>query len=542
MAKKPTRKLIIRLLRRGVLPEKAVRPGTSLEPFEAIEGALLAVGVSGGASPKWTDFLELSDERKARLKNFGTYGLLFLIVEERWFAVAFGNGFQKLHPNSYEHDFGLRVVINAVDETKLRSADLRTPDENTTTTRTQASRNSSQQIFEIDHERDLVRGLEGAPRDPEFASRVAGSDALAMWKRTELGDLPAICKEALTIFGSKDYQRHFQWIDDIRHERDPATIDRLNSVLVDALRNALAGERPESLHLAWPIIYNIETAGYVRYGGFRSTLIFNDLDIRNYIDELTAKKASFTVEDLSRHFIEQTDEDGAPSGDSFTIHDCLVFETEMDSRKFVLSGGRWYEVAKSLASQVSEFFNTAPRFEMPSAQKENEVEYNTRLRIEKKNDWICLDADPIKPSDATTSIEICDFFQDPRHFIHVKDQAASSKLSHLFNQGYVSALTFKVDGEFRQRFRAKALELSRGKMGQALPDKSGVVDASQWTIVFAVLREKPARGAPVLPFFSLVTFRQIAKRLEAIGFKYAFAWVIKEEPIPGRPRTKRKAG
>jgi uncharacterized protein (TIGR04141 family) len=88
------------------------------------------------------------------------------MVEDRWFAISFGGGYQKLEPGAIEHDFGLRVVINTVDHNKLRSADVRTPDDNSTTTRTQASRHSSQEVFEIDPERDLVRGLEGAPCDP----------------------------------------------------------------------------------------------------------------------------------------------------------------------------------------------------------------------------------------------------------------------------------------------------------------------------------------------------------------------------------------
>jgi uncharacterized protein (TIGR04141 family) len=500
MSQKPTRKLMIRLLRPGFSPEDAIRGGAVLEPFGAIEGAQLAIGSSGGGSPKWADFLELTPEQKTKLRNLGAYGLVFLKAEDRWFAVAFGNGFHKLQPNSFEHDFGLRAVINAVDENKLKSADLRTPDENTTTTRMQASRNSSQEIFEIDHERDLVRGLEGTPRNADFASRAAGSDALGLWRRAEVSDLPAICKEALTVFNGKEYQRHFQWIDDIRHERDTTTIEKLDNMLVDAIKVSLDGERPESLHLAWPVIYSIETAGCVRYGGFRSALVFNDLDIRNYIDELMAKSVVVTAPDLLHHHVEQTDEDGAPSGEVFSIYDCLVFETEFEGRKYVLSGGRWYEIAKSLASQVLDFFNKAARFDMPQAQKENEAEYNARLATEKASEWVCFDAKPIKPTDATTPIEVCDFFQNPNHFIHVKDQAASSKLSHLFNQGYVSALTFKTDSDFRERVKEKALELSKGIIGNELPGADATIDPSQWTVVFAVLRDKPVKGERFICF------------------------------------------
>jgi len=100
--------------------------------------------------------------------------VVFLKAVGRWFAISFGLGHVKLDPACVEHDFGLRVVLNSVDPAKLRSADLRTPDENSLTKRTQTSRRSSQEAFNIDPERDIVRGLAGEPRDKAFGSKVAG--------------------------------------------------------------------------------------------------------------------------------------------------------------------------------------------------------------------------------------------------------------------------------------------------------------------------------------------------------------------------------
>ncbi|ESZ51707.1 hypothetical protein X731_03775 [Mesorhizobium sp. L2C054A000] len=430
---KSIRKLIIRLLRNGIEPNDAVRPGVALVPFAQFKDSKIALGSSGGETPTWASFLNLGADEKAKLKNSGAYGLLFLKSAERWFAIAFGGGFQKISPTSFEHDFGLRVVINAVDAKKLRSADIRTPDENTTTTRTQASRHSPQEVFEINHERDLVRGLEGTPRDASFASRVSGSDALVIWKRADLSDLPTVCSDALSVYGKDDYKDNFKWIDDIRHERDTAVIGTLDGLLTAAVNAAIVDDRSESLHLAWPVIYNAESSNWVQYGGFRSTQIFDDLDIRNYLQELSAKGiTNLTADQLSKHYVAQTDEDGRRSGDDFPLRDCFVFETEHEGRKYVLSGGRWYEIDRNLAAQVLAFFNKVDAFVLPPpAGAENESEYNERLEREKSSEWVCFDTKLVTPTDARTPIEVCDFLISPRVFIHVKDQAASSKLSHL---------------------------------------------------------------------------------------------------------------
>jgi len=540
MSKICTQKLSIRLLKSGVAPEGALRTGV-LEEFSPIKGARIVYGVAGGDKPKWASFLELSDTQKDKLRNLSAYAVIFIKAANRWFAVSFGGGFQRLESTAIEQDFGLRVVVNTVDHKKLRSADLRTPNDNTTTTRTQASRQSSQDVFEIDHERDLVRGLEGTPTNPRFATRVVGSDALTLWRQATISDLPQICQESLTAYGTKEYQTHFGWIDFIKHEREAAIISELDKLLIEGLNSALARSRPDSLHLAWPVIYDPHNTSCVRYTGFRSSLVFSDLDIRNYLDELKAKGISrLDASALARHRVDQTDEDGTRCGESYPLHECCVFQAEHKTHQYVLSSGRWYRVSKQLADEVAEFFIKSPRHSMPPAQNgDNETDYNKRLHSI-KTEWICFDTHEIRPTGASSAVEPCDFWAPPGHFIHIKNETSSSKLSHLFNQGVVSARVFKTDDGFRDRLKEKARDLAGRKIAAGLPSGTTRIDSSQYTIVFAVMREPSSNPHPMLPFFSLVTFRQAAKEVEALGYKYAFSWIFKETPPPCKPKKRTK--
>ncbi len=542
MSAELTQKLSIRLIKDGILPETTLRTG-GLNAFASIPGAKIASGSSGGNTPKWASFLNLPPADQAKLQNLSAYAVIFLEIEKRWFVASFGGGFQRLDSAAIEQDFGLRVVVNIVDHKKLRSTDLRTPNDNTTTTRTQVSRQSSQEVFEIDHERDLIRGIEGTPSNKGFATRVVGSDALTLWRPAEISDLPAICKEALELYAKKTYQNHFSWIDHIRHERDIAVITQLDELLVDGLNQAIAGSCPESLHLAWPTIYDPSNAPCVHYAGFRSRRTFPDLDIRNYIDELSERKIfTLTSDDLKSHTVIQTDDDGRKTGDQYHLHECCVYEVAHANERYVLSSGRWYKVAQAFAIEVADFFKKAPKItSLPPAQGgETEPAYNERLKNEKAN-WVCFDTHEIKPSDATSDIEPCDFW-DPTncYFIHIKNETTSSKLSHLFNQGSVSARVFKTDAGFRQRLKDKARELAGNTLADTLPSEPSI-DPSKFTILFAVMRETASKVTqPMLPFFSLVTFRQAAKQIEALGFKYAFAWIFKTVPAAGNTKKRKK--
>jgi uncharacterized protein (TIGR04141 family) len=534
-----TQKLSIRLLRAGLKPEDCLREGMGVDDWTKIEGSKIALGTMGGGPPKWSKFLDLTEEEKATLRNSTAYGVLFVAAGGRWFAVSFGMGHVKLDPAKFEQDFGLRVVLNAVDPKQLKSADVRTPDENTLSRRSQTSRGSDQTAFAIDIERDIVRGLAGKPKDPIFASRVAGTDALSMDRKLVVGDLPQVCAEAYTVYQKTDYKADFGWIDQIRHIRDDALIAKLDAQVVTALDVALIGTSVDGLHLAFPVIYDPERATQLRYKGFRSWNLYSDLEIAGYLDALRERgKDAYILDDLQSHTVHEVDDDGKDCGGKWKIYECLVFETDFEGHRYVLSGGRWYQIDPDLARDVQEFFDKAPRVNLPPAETdENEERYNIRV-AGLGADLLCLDRKLVKPTGATTAIEICDFLGRDKHLVHVKDKTSSSRLSHLFSQGTVSARVLIVDGRSRDKTldEIAAVERATNQTGfcALLPCVREEFRPGDFTVVYAVL----ATGSIArLPFFSLVSFRQAARELQALGYKYAFAWI---EKSAGKSTKKKK--
>lgn len=530
-------KLSIRLLKDGVEPADALREGVDLEDWPKIEGAKIALDTMGGNPPKWSGFLGLSADQKKKVWNNTAFGLVFLQTSGRWFAVSFGMGHVKLDPSKFEQDFGLRVVLNSVDEEQLKSADVRTPDENTLSRRSQTSRGSDQTAFAIDVERDIIRGLAGTPKDKVFATRVAGSDALSMDRRLKVADLPKACADALSVYAKDDYKNHFGWVDQIKHVREADLLEKLDAAAAAKLEAVIGGADPDGLHLAFPIIYDPEKGASIRYKGFRSKLVFPDLDLSGYLSALQEQGVtSFTADDLRKHAVHEVDDEGKDCGKSWKIGECLVLEAEVDGHTYVLSGGRWYQVAQDYAQELVKFFDELPREELPDAlPDENEEKYNRRL----KNDvleLLCLDRKLIKPTGWTTTVEACDFLDKDSRIIHVKDKTSSSRLSHLFNQGTVSGRILIVDGAARDLVRGKISEVE-AETGQAdfveiIPTAASNFQSRGYTIVYAVIG---TGDVPKLPFFSLVTLRQAVRDLKALGYKAAFAWIKKPAAVGVKP-------
>lgn len=528
-----TQKLSIRLLRDGLAPADAVRDGVHLTPWDKLKGALISLATLGGGAPKWARFLELSEDEKNKVFNHTAFGLVFVQASGCWFAVSFGMGHVKLDPAAFEQDFGLRVVLNAVDPKQLKSADVRTPDENTLSRRTQTSRGSDQTAFAIDIERDLVRGLAGTPKDAGFGSYVAGTDGLTLNRKLEIAELAQACADAYAIYQKTDYKTDFGWIDQIRHIREQELINKLDAKLVEALAKAVDEGETDGIHLAFPVIYDPEKSSLIRYKGFRSWQLYADLDLPGYLDALKEReKAGYSDEDLRNHTVHEVDDDGQDCGGKWKLRECIVFETELDGSTYVFSGGRWYQIDQNLAKEVQEFFDATSKVGMPAAEAdETEETYNKRV-AGLDADMICLDRRLIKPTGAASQIEACDFLGRERQLIHVKDKTSSSRLSHLFSQGTVSARVLATDPPSRDSVRTEviAVQAETGQSGyeDIIPNSGNDFTRGDFTVVYSVIA---ASDKPKLPFFSLVSFRQAARELHALGYKWAFAWI--EKPKSG---------
>lgn len=252
-----------------------------------------------------------------------------------------------------------------------------------------------------------------------------------------------------------------------------------------------------------------------------------------YLEALKERgRAGYTDEDLQSHTVHEVDDDGRDRGRKWKLRDCIVFETIVDGSTYVLSGGRWYSIDQKLAKDAQDFFDKAPKIELPKAETgETEEIYNKRIsRLDVG--MICLDRRLIKPTDSATSIEACDFPGLGRHLIHIKDKTSSSRLSHLFSQGTVSARVLAIDPPSRNSVRA-AVAAAQAETGQTgyeniIPKADEAFTRSDFTVVYGVI---VASAQPRLPFFSLVSFRQAARELQALGYQYAFAWI--EKPASG---------
>jgi len=489
----------------------------SLSSAVSFKGTVFVANQSNNP-PWWLGFLrEGTDEDIPDLRNSSTKAVLVFDASERRFAVTFGYGRSLLKPESYESDFGLKVTLNTVNEQNIRSIDINTLEEFKFNSRIQASTGSTIDSFGINFNKDILKAVSGRPDNDSFARLVAGSDRLAIRLEIKLADLIDRAQSWLEAYHSDKYKHSgFRYVDNIKLVKDPSVINSLDCRLIESLlnfefRNAYFAP-PEPI--AWEDIEGF-TFPYQED-------VYPDLKIDDYFSILRERNMQISIDMLKRHQVGVKYIYLESSITRWTMYKTIIYETELENKKYILFAGDWLEVAKDFVEQVKLDVQQIPISDInliPALNGEKESDYNERAS--KQLDFILLDQENIKCRGARTPIEACDLFTRQNQFIHIKRWSRSSNLSHLFAQGCVSAESFLADDVFREELQKKINRLNTGDriiIPSIRPATRG------YEVIYAMIDNR--EGWPLsLPFFSLLNLVLATERLGRIGFDYSISQI-----------------
>lgn len=471
--------------------------------------------------PEWAEFIEEGlGEELTELHSASASALLLVESEGRFFAVTWGYGKSLLDPASIERNFGLKVVLNAVDPAQIRSLDLRRVEEMTFHTRRQSSRVSEVSGFGVDTSRDLLRGLTGIPADPAVGSRISGAESVTLSMPMVFAELGDACAQMLRLASSDKYKERFSWIDHLQLVRDPEMMDSLD----DRLSKDLAAQVTENMHLAPPEVLDWNNvSGFFFWDPGSEGQRYSELDIEDAVNEImTRARTPISADALHRRYVWVEFRENAPVA-KYNLYSCLVYETELDGVLYVLSDGDWHQVDRSWAESVREEVANIPRgrVPLPAAQPgEIEGEYNKRAAAEVGA--VLMDACTVQYGGFRDKLEFCDLLTHSRQLVHVKRKTRSATLSHLFMQGLNSALLLAQEPPFRSGVVEKAADVGLDIV-DLIPDVG--FQAQDFEVVYAVIAPPNPKWPRSLPFFSQLSLAGVARSLRQSGFRVALQLV-----------------
>lgn len=445
-------------------------------------------------------------------------GVLLISINYRgvniFFAISFGTGRYLLKDGIIEERFGLKVALNSVSASSFRKIDKMTLGSVPKHSNEQMSREVSPAEFGIDPEQDLISSITGKSNYDFLGKIVTGRDALSVSVKVDITNIQTLLEQCYDRYLSSDYKRDFDWIDQITAIRDQRIENLLNTALIDKL----VSENYDKTWMAVPEVIDWSDVEEFRYLRRVRGNPYDDINLFDFISELEGR--SITLDILQDSIVYMISASSGIDSGRWSAFKCMYSEIELRGKLYVLTNGKWYEIAQGFTAQVQRDFDSLNRstIDFPDCTENKEGEYNERIASIIPNSC-CMDRRLIRHGGGNSSIEFCDLYSMDKKIIHIKKYGGSSVLSHLFSQGVVSGELLVSDQEFRKKLKRLLPQAYRATIPNVRPSPP------TYEVIYGIIHD--GLDPLDLPFFSKVSLRSARRRLESYGYTVSIKHIKK---------------
>lgn len=489
-------------------------------PFEH----LFLVRTKQAGAPRWAKFLNIALAAADQFPVFNRTNqsaLLLLKSAGRIFALNFGRTGSLLDRDASERHFGTKVVLNAVDPFEIRSVDYQKLDDLLFKTRRQSAVGEPIGRFGVGFSHTLLNAVMGRPQHTQFASKIVGADNLSLATKVLPTELATKCAEALALYESQEYKKHFPWYDYVGLVTDRKEIDRLDLVLLDRAKS-----NPASIVLSPPTVVDEREFSHHRLSLFEADSVEADEHAEFVLFANNVELQNLSMSILRNNYVIAVDTEG-DEPHQWSVYDSVLFQFDEGLSSFLLMGGQWYRIAATYAGQVRDKLKKVPlATDFGKVVATDRIENDYSKRIAAESGFVCLDRKTPYPSEAESGIELCDLLCLKRRFICVKRGASqSSTLSYLFVQGLGGVRSFMRDRSYREKIKKRIAE----KVIEGAPEAFNTLfDVEQpgekWAVCFVVMEKGKTGGPEQLPFLSQIALSQVVDALDEMRIGYSFCF------------------
>ncbi len=465
------------------------------------------LGYSKNTKPHWaTNFLkDFVDTGSLFVANARAVVLKRVNIENeqfRIFAIVMGYGKNMLNDDVIEERFGLKVALNSIKHDSLRRINKTNIGGNQKLSYEQLPLKSKINDFGLDINRDLVSHITGET-NTFVKGTISGSDALFCSAEVDIGNIGEFLIKVYKQYKSDKYKENFAWIDQIQDIKSSREKEKLNNFLIESINN-----NSNLFWMAAPELVDWENIRGYKYHGKK---IFDDIDI-NEVKESLSKPLTSIEQLKSKKIVVISSLDDSKSM-TWNSLKCIYGECSIDGQAYCINAGKWYYMDKSFVEDINaEYESTIISqidFQERTSKHDSEGQYTIDFANNNHSKFLAMDKKNIMHGGGHSSIELCDLISSSQELIHLKPYSGSSTLSHLFNQGVVSAELLIADEDFLKKANDKIVEQRSGGEFQ-------ISDAKKVKIVFGII-SKDMNSLPKIPFFSKVAFKYAKSRLRAFG-------------------------
>lgn len=468
---------------------------------------------------------------------------------QRYFVLTFGYGRTLINRSAIEERFGLKCVLNSVKNDTLRAIHFADVSGSAKRSSEQLSRMGDIDDFAIDTDRNLLSQVTAKCGEDELlCGTVTGGDSLAVTKEIDIDNVQEFLKSLYELFCQETYKQDFDWVDNIAPVKDPALEQKLWDESIRQIANySYNDDSQHDLWMAVPDIINWDEIEGFQIGSQtdknKRPVLHDDVLLADVIRSF--KKPIASIEQLKNRRITAISRNDDMTYRHWQAHKCLVGELTYDSKSYCVISGVWYEIQSDYLEKINADFRDTSASEIqfiPYDASENmkteeikgfggkliklqyEGKYNLKLERSlnfNKECALLMDRRLVSYGGKNSRIEFCDVLTNNGKRIHVKQYTGSETMSHLFNQGLVSASMEKDAADYARLVDDKIKQIGKHESISSIEQFQLALNPIH-EVVFAIVRKRDNRD---LPFFSKVALCSVKKQLKRMGIETKLNWI-----------------
>jgi len=481
---------------------------TKVKLHKSDPDTLLFLKNSNTTTPEWVEILQgFSDIKKDDTITASSGAILFLKVDKRIVACCFGSSVGNINRDNIVTDFGLAVAYRGISKNNYKAIETYTLTENPITNNRSAAIPATQNIFNLDTYLETITELSGKYYTSTKSVLIKGKEFFSIPAPLTLDQIRELCKKSIADYNLAIADPNYKKLTAVSKVKTKKLIEFLNDKLCEYLN-----KRADNVYLLdYQLLDNLESYSLTPKGKK-----VTEIDINDFYNDLN-KGQKFTIEYQKTRRISTFDSGGQHIED-WSLYKCLFTEISLQIGGHVFYKGNWYEVQKRYLTELQSFISTyevsPTSIGLPAWDgKTKERAYNEVAATTVGGQ--CWDRILYTHPDFSYGIEFCDVLLSD-HVIHVKKLSGSSLNSHLLMQTYVSAQLLKTDTNIRKWIKTKSKVIFKKNIFLKPSN-----DFKQPPINYLIVLMSNTSGkslAESLPFFSLITFNMMIRRITQLDY------------------------
>ncbi|WP_326564001.1 DUF6119 family protein [Micromonospora peucetia] len=496
--------------------------------------ALLVHGTVPRLRADWCDVLAGLTGQEVDLGYSSGGGALFLAVDERAYALAYGTlGRFMVEHEVIDPTFGMSFAVRALLPSEIRQVRRRVVGTSGRVDRSLVPSGQPIRMYGIDKWGEIVGQVCGRTDNPRLTvcrrtgkpTRVEGGDALRVHLCVEPDGLLADLREIERVCQQESPLADLEFITQIR---PVAPSDPRVSGLVATLDQWLGLADPPTLGVAVPgdLVADIEHVGSYRIqvpkSGQRATLAA-ELDLAAILAHTGRALDGDRWTGLRNGKVTLfADAGGTEEMVSTRASRWITAEVAVGASHLMLHEDAWYEIGdrhrEFLRQEIAEILARSSDIVLPpwTPDLADEDAYN-RAASSRYPRLVLLDKKLLRTAQHRRGIEACDLLGPDGELIHVKRGSSSAPLSHLFAQGITSVDALRYEKDARTRLIEVVRQQPNGRdLGRDFRPRK-VVYAIALGAGRAVTADSLFTFAQVALYRAMKTLRSEGVEVEVVG-------------------------